>query len=149
MAYEIWGNIRQLRYQGHDSNVKCFPCKHKDLCLILIIHVEALPITDCVPIIQTLRQRQVDPSDLLASQSSGTQWVPASVRDLVSNNIRWRVRRTHDQPLVSTCTGEHAWIKASAHETQNQKPVTPESLRQEDSQFKSLGYTIQQDLVSA
>lgn len=67
------GQHRQLRYQGYGSTVKCFPCKHKDLCLILIIHVEALPITDCVPIIRMLRQRQVGPSDLLASQSGWTQ----------------------------------------------------------------------------
>lgn len=45
MAYKIGGNIRQLRYQGYGSIVKYFPCKHKDLCLILITHVDALPIT--------------------------------------------------------------------------------------------------------
>lgn len=73
MVYEIGGNIRWLRYQGYGSIVKCFPCTHKGLCLILITHVEALPITDCVPIIRMLRQKQVDPSSLLASQPSWNQ----------------------------------------------------------------------------
>lgn len=53
LAYEIGGNISQLRYQGYGSIVKYFPCKHKDLCLILITHVEALPITAYNPDAET------------------------------------------------------------------------------------------------